>query len=879
MCVRLWAMKPSVDQLARRCDDVDRRLIQMHLQRLEDEYFEQFSEADIAEHVRRLGRLARSNPVELIVNWPSDQADPVVEVTVLAMDYPSVFSLISGVLAGMRFSIESGHVFTYSRDQAPPTRATGRHRPTIRRRRSVIDPIKRRRIIDQFRGRVDTHEDPQAWADRLAAQLSAVIGKLEQGDQQAWRAARHQVNVMVTESLDEQQAGAEQALMPMEIQTEQVGGRTRLQVISQDTPAFLYALSNALSLQGLAIERLDISTTEGRIHDRIDFVDSSGNAVTDQQVLDRVKFIVLLTKQFTYFLESAPDPYTALSRYEQMVSDLLKQAVSSDWFEQLSNPRAMSDLARVLGASDFLWEDFIRLQYEALGPIFHGPGETQTYCQPIETLPGRLRQAMDAAGSYAEKRKALNRFKDREIFQLDLDHILNPQTNFRTLAERLTILAENVVQAAGDLSYQRLTEQYGVPRGGDGKPAPWAAFGLGKLGGAALGYASDIELMFLYDGSGSTDGGESIPTGEFYQLFARELTHCIEAKQEGIFRVDMRLRPYGTNAPLACDVNTFEKYYGPDGDAQAFERMALVRMRAIAGDEPLGRRVTELRDRLIYEGPEPDRDQLLEMRRMQYRQKRRADQFNAKYSPGGLVDVEYTVQMIQLRHARDNDRLRTPRIHQALTAMAEHGVMPADQADRLNRCYDFLRQLINALRMLRGSAKDLFVPTTDSDAFTYLARRMGYRRSGRLRPAQQLYIDLQVQTAHVRLFVEDYFGRDALPDPDFGNLVDVVLSDRMGQDRRREILKRIGFANPQDILEQLVPIRAEEQLSAGFADAAMLAIYLLVVGGDSAQDLDAMLRRLVRRVMAADDPVRFARDLAAEPQRVDQVLAELDDAQ
>lgn len=869
-------MKPSVDQLAERLEGVDHRLIQTHLQRLEDEYFEQFNEADVAEHIQRLSRLGRSNPVELIVNWPTDQADPTVEVTVLAMDYPSVFSLIAGVLAGMGYSIESGQVFTYSRDQAAQSRSPGRHRPTIRRRRSVIDPIKRRRIIDQFRGRVQTTDDPKSWARRLDQQLSSAIGKLEQGDEQAQREARHQVNVMVTESLDEQEAGGEQALMPMEIQTEQVGGRTRLEVISQDTPAFLYALSNALSLQGLVIERLDISTTQGRIHDRIDFVDSSGQAVTDQQTLDRVKFIVLLTKQFTYFLESAPDPYTALSRYEQMVSDLLQQAVSSDWFEELSNPRAMSDLARVLGASDFLWEDFIRLQYEALGPIFQHPGEDQTYCQPIQTLPQRLGEAMDAAGSYAEKRKALNRFKDREIFQLDLDHILNPKTNFRALAERLTVLAENVVQAAGDLSYQRLTEQYGVPRDAHGSAAPWAAFGLGKLGGAALGYASDIELMFLYEGSGKTDGSESIATGEFYQLFARELTHCIEAKQEGIFRVDLRLRPYGTNAPLACDVNTFEKYYGPAGDAQAFERMALVRMRAIAGDDQLGQKVTDLRDQLVYEGPEPDRDQLLDMRRMQYRQKRRADQFNAKYSPGGLVDVEYTVQMIQLRHARANPGLRTPRVHQALAAMAEHGVMPADQADRLNRCYDFLRQLINALRMLRGSAKDLFVPTTESDSFTYLARRMGYRRSGRLRPAQQLYIDLQVQTARVRLFVEEYFGRDALPDPAFGNLVDVVLSEHMDQDRRREVLKRIGFANPQDVLEQLVPIRADEQLSDDFADAAMLAIYLLTVRGESAQNLDAMLRRLVRRVMAADDPARFARDLAAAPQRVDQVLSELD---
>ena len=168
------------------------------------------------------------------------------------------------------------------------------------------------------------------------------------------------------------------------------GAFTRLRVISEDTPAFLYALSNALSLHDVSIEHVRIRTIHGRVEDEIDLVDLRGRKIEDPELLNRVKFSVLLTKQFTYFLGVAPDPFTALSRFEQIVRDVVQKKKEKEWLDLLTHPHLLKDLARLLGASDFLWEDFIRLQYETLLPMLSPYVGTPALAETPETLAERM---------------------------------------------------------------------------------------------------------------------------------------------------------------------------------------------------------------------------------------------------------------------------------------------------------------------------------------------------------------------------------------------------------------------------------------------------------------------------------------------------------
>ena len=121
----------------------------------------------------------------------------------------------------------------------------------------------------------------------------------------------------------------------------------------------------------------------------------------------------------------------------------------------LANPHTLRDLARLLGASDYLWEDFIRLQYESLLPMFEPHVRGHRFSESEKTVEERLAQATSEGETLEEQKEALNRFKDREIFLIDLDYILYPDTGFAAFSEKVSVLAESVVRAATRISFMR----------------------------------------------------------------------------------------------------------------------------------------------------------------------------------------------------------------------------------------------------------------------------------------------------------------------------------------------------------------------------------------------------------------------------------------
>ena len=137
---------------------------------------------------------------------------------------------------------------------------------------------------------------------------------------------------------------------------------------------------------------------------------------------------------------------------------------------------------------------------------------------------------------------------------------------------------------------------YGEPRTAEGEPARLCVAALGKCGGRELGFASDIELMFVYEGGGETAGPKVITAAEFYEKLVVEFTRAIRARREGIFEIDLQLRPYGKAGSLAVSLDAFRRYFAPAGPAWSYERQALVKLRPIAGDEALGRELRALCD-------------------------------------------------------------------------------------------------------------------------------------------------------------------------------------------------------------------------------------------------------------------------------------------
>ncbi|MFC1862452.1 glutamate-ammonia-ligase adenylyltransferase [Thermodesulfobacteriota bacterium] len=864
-------MQPTFEEFRQACPDVDETLIKDHLSRLGKQYFKRFTKSDLFRHIKGVATLSYEHPVEVQIRY---KRDDTVDCTVFAFDYAYVFSLITGIFSGMGFNILSGDVFTYQKSSdTNQQRVVSQHNRIGAHR----DISKRRKIIDHFSGTIESPLSNTNWIEQFRRRLEEIIQLLEDGDEDSIKKAKDLVSEWVIRRFSPVNDSISPILSPIQIEMDkgEKGSSNRLKVVSEDSPAFLYTLSNALSLQGIFIENVRIRTIRGRVEDQMDLVDSKGNAIQDEDIINRIKLATLFTKQFTYFLKMAPDPYGALSRFEQMLGDILRQPDSMQWLQIITKADTMSDLARLLGASDFLWEDFIRLQYETLLPLFNSDSGENRFSMPIETLENRLDETLTESVSMEEKKIKLNGFKDREIFLIDLDHILNRDVDCRMLSKRLTRLAELVIDRSAKLIYDNLTSRYGIPRSVAGIPSKYAILGMGKLGGAALGYASDIEVLFVYSDNGQTDGEIVIENSEFFSRHARETSQFIMAKREGIFQIDLRLRPYGESGSLASSFENFCRYYGKDGQSHSFERLALVRLRAVGGDKRFGHRIERIRDEIVYQSQDIDINELRTLREKQLHEKTRPGTSNAKFSPGGLVDLEYTVQILQVMHGKEIESLRTPLIHKALKALVEAGVMVSGEGARLLDAYDFLRKLINGVRMLRGSAEDLFLPPEDSHEFAHLARRMGYTGGGGLEAAQQLYVDWETYTAVIRAFADKHFGQESIVDSASATVVDLIVSDSLNNEIGRRILTKAGFKDPDRARVNLEKLAGKGPKRDIFARLALLAIDML---GRRA-DPDRALNNWERYIHIQASPEFHYNLLLSQPMRLEILLSIFSESQ
>ncbi|MBT5019697.1 MAG: glutamine synthetase adenylyltransferase [Planctomicrobium sp.] len=514
-------------------------------------------------------------------------------------------------------------------------------------------------------------------------------------------------------------------LLPVEITVEPDpdSSATILLIRSEDVPGFLFELTNAITVLGLSIERMTIQTEGNQAWDTLHVIDPKNDQQLDEIQRQRLRATVALVKHFTHLLPHSPNPEAALVHFRGFLGNLFEQANWIDQLETLQQPDVLVALAKLLGFSDFLWEDFLRLQHENLFPVVTDISGLQAP-RSREQLANEIHDLLEKSPP-EQCVETLNALKDRAMMRVDMRHILGLQTEFGMFSRELTSVAEAIVDAAVQLVSQELESKYGRPECVDGYPARMSVVALGKCGGCELGYASDIELMFLYDKDGTTNGPKRISNSDYYQRLVKGFQRTILTGQKKIFEIDLRLRPYGKAGSLAVSKETFENYFNPDGPAWPFERQALVKLRPIAGDQQFCAEIVRSRDEFIYTGLQFDLSAMRAMREKQIRQFVEPGTFHAKLSPGGLVDCEYFIQGLQLTYAHLAEDLRAPNTRGAMKALEKHGVLSHDQRIKLRDAYRFLRRLIDGMRMVRGDATDLTIPHHESEQFHFLAKRLG----------------------------------------------------------------------------------------------------------------------------------------------------------
>jgi len=693
--------QPSLEQALEQ--DVDRLVNRMPIT-----YQETFSPEIIEQHLHLLQNLDEQFPVN--VNAIKVE-DGCWEVTIVGYDYPGELSLICGLFVVYGLDIVNSHVFTYE---------TSRNKTLNRFQLSKrFKPSSK--IVDVFTVRPLKEMKAETWEvynQRLNQLLRLLyLGKRDQAH------GRLVKRVAASLSQDEQ---APLMLAPVEIDIDNDLSKryTVLYIDSVDTFGFLYELTNALALHDIYIGRLEAKVVGERVRDTLFVSDKRGQKILSKEKQQELRAAVVLVKHFTHLLPHAPNPESALIHFREFLEKLLSRDTWMDELASLEKPEVLDALARLLGISDFLWDDFLRMQYGNLFPIISDL-DNLVWGKPKAQLQQELDDLLQASPTFKERVAQLNNFKDREMFRVDMRHILGHVATFEQFALELTDLAEMVVTTAYQQCYDLMTEKYGTPMlEQSNQPSSLCITALGKCGGRELGFASDVELMFVYAGNGTTTGPKQITTTEFYEKVVELLMRIIHTKSEGIFDIDLQLRPYGKAGSMAVPFESFASYFGAEGAAWAYERQALIRLRSIGGDVSLGKKLTQLRDRLVYNEKPFDFIAMRAMRERQVRHLVTAGTFNAKFSPGGLVDIEYLVQGLQITHGYEHPSVRAPNTQNALSGLAGIGILTKVDNEKLSEAHHFLREIINSLRMVRGNAKDLTVPNKDSEEFSFLAKRL-----------------------------------------------------------------------------------------------------------------------------------------------------------
>ena len=410
-------------------------------------------------------------------------------------------------------------------------------------------------------------------------------------------------------------------------------------------------------------------------------------------------------------------------------------------------------------------------------------------CYTLGDWAMRLARQLAAVRDESQLAAALRRFRRREMVRIAWRDLAGLADLAETLGD-LTDLAEAAVGAALDRLHEEQCRRYGVPRAADGQPQQLVVLGMGKLGGRELNFSSDIDLIFTYPQQGQTDGARSISNEEFFRRLGQRLTKTLaEPTADGfVFRVDLRLRPFGDSGPLAVSFAAFEDYCQHHG--RDWERYAMIKARCIAGDREAGERLlTALRPfvyrrYLDYHAFEALRGmKALIAQDMERRGMRR----NIKLGPGGIREIEFIAQAFQLIYGGREPALRERGIVRVLDTLGATGRLPKEAVHDLQQAYAFLRRVENRLQAW-ADQQTHHLPESEL-AKLRLAFTMGYSDWDAL--AQEL---ARHTNAVSRQFAQ-VFGSAAEPESTHADLGETWRGDP-SEDRALSLLVEYGFETP-----------------------------------------------------------------------------------
>ncbi|MEU6593027.1 bifunctional [glutamine synthetase] adenylyltransferase/[glutamine synthetase]-adenylyl-L-tyrosine phosphorylase [Streptomyces sp. NPDC046881] len=457
-------------------------------------------------------------------------------------------------------------------------------------------------------------------------------------------------------------------------------------------------------------------------------LEALASGVTRKAAIQRTLLPVLLG----WFADSA-DPDAGLLNFRK-VSDALGK---TPWYLRLLRDEgaAAENLARVLSAGR-LAPDLLMRAPEAVALLGDGTGAGPAALggglapRDRAQLEQEIMAAVGRAENAAQGVTAARGVRRRELFRTAAADIVSSYgTETSPVEADQGALVDRVGAAVSDLTAATLagTLRAVVRDGwGDTLPTRFAIIGMGRFGGHELGYGSDADVLFVHEPRDGVDEHEAAAAANRVVAEMRRLLQLPSADPPLL--IDADLRPEGKSGPLVRTLKSYEAYYRRW--SLVWESQALLRAEPVAGDEDLARRFVELIDPLRYPAKGLGEDAVREIRRLKARMEserlpRGADpKLHTKLGPGGLSDVEWTVQLLQLRLGHRVPGLRTTRTRQALAAAREAGLLAAEDAEILDEAWVLATRVRNAVMLVRGRAGDTF--PTEPRELAAVGRYLGH---------------------------------------------------------------------------------------------------------------------------------------------------------
>ena len=462
----------------------------------------------------------------------------------------------------------------------------------------------------------------------------------------------------------------------------------------------------------------------------------------------RRKLLYALAPLLFHEVSRAPDPDRALASMANLIASI--GARSSFLALLRENPSTLRTLIGLFGTSEYLTQIFLR-HPELLDNLVRA--DLVQVHKDGASMHADLEARLEEVEEFEDQLDILRRYRTEEFLRIGINDS-NGLLDVTEVSAQLSALAETCLASAYDVAQAALLKQLDLAE----LPGRLVIVGMGKLGAEELNYNSDLDLIFLYEPK-EHEGNGGLSAQECFTKLVQRLISVLQVQtREGhVYKIDTRLRPSGRSGSLVSSLAAFARYH--QESSQLWERQALIKARVVAGDLTLKPQGEELLEQVAY-GAAVDEAGVAEIDHLRRRMEQElagesGDRFNIKTGRGGIVDIEFLVQMLQLRYGQQHSTLRQRATLSALAALQDAEILAAEDYQLLTQGYRFLRTLENRLRIERDQPVEAL--ENSNEQLLSVARRLGYDGDD---AAARLLADYQRQRELIRACYARWFAQE-----------------------------------------------------------------------------------------------------------------------